>query len=94
MKAGTLKLCIPIAAMTAQQSAAMLVIPPFLDDLKYPVSAIGTLISLGPVLAFTARLPSGMGRETPEFSRMKDVGLSDPAHEPIDKESRVFFDCN
>lgn len=60
MKANTLKLCLLIVAMTAQQSVASLVIPPFLDDLKYPVSAIGSLISLAPVFALAARLPSGM----------------------------------
>lgn len=60
MKASTLKLCLPVVAMTAQQTAAALVIPPFLDDLKYPVSAIGSLISLGPILALAARLPSGL----------------------------------
>jgi MFS family permease len=60
MKASTLKLCLPVIAMTAQQSAASLVIPPFLHDLRYPVSAIGSLISVAPVLALAARLPSGM----------------------------------
>jgi len=60
MKAATLKLCLPVIAMTAQQSAASLVIPPFLHDFKYPVSAIGFLISVAPILALAARLPSGM----------------------------------
>ena len=60
MKAATLKLCLPVIAMTAQQTAANLVIPPFLDSLQYPVSAIGSLISLAPVLALAARLPSGL----------------------------------
>lgn len=60
MKASTLKLCLPVIAMTAQQSAASLVIPPFLDELKYPVSAIGFLISVGPILALAARLPTGL----------------------------------
>ena len=60
MKTTTLKLCLPIIAMTAQQSGAALLIPPFLDELKYPVSAIGTLISLAPVFALVARLPSGL----------------------------------
>ena len=60
MKASTLKLCVPIVAMTAQQSAVQLIIPPFLDDLKYPISAIGSLISVAPVLALAARLPAGM----------------------------------
>jgi len=60
MKAATLKLCLPIMAMTAQQTAAALVIPPFLDSHHYPVSAIGSLISVAPVLALVARLPSGL----------------------------------
>ena len=60
MKASTLKLCLPVIAMTMQQTAAALVIPPFLDDLKYPVSAIGSLISVGPIFALAARLPSGL----------------------------------
>ena len=55
MKMATLKLCLPVAAMTAQQNAAQFIIPPFLDDLKYPVSAIGTLISLAPIFALGAR---------------------------------------
>jgi DHA1 family multidrug resistance protein-like MFS transporter len=60
MKPGTLKLCLPIMAMTAQQTAASLVIPPFLHDLRFPISAIGTLISVAPFLALAARLPAGM----------------------------------
>ncbi len=60
MKTATLKLCLPIMAMTAQQTAASLVIPPFLDDLHFPISAIGSLISVAPVFALAARLPSGM----------------------------------
>jgi len=60
MKLSTLKLCLPLIAMTAQQSAAQFIIPPFLDDLKYPLSAIGSLISVAPVFALGARVPSGM----------------------------------
>ena len=60
MKSGTLKLCLPIMAMTAQQTAASLVIPPFLHDLHFPISAIGTLISVAPFLALAARLPASM----------------------------------
>jgi MFS family permease len=60
MKAATLKLCLPVIAMTAQQTAVSLVIPPFLDGLHYPVSAIGSLISVAPILALAARLPSGL----------------------------------
>lgn len=60
MKAGTLKLCLPLMVMTAQQNAITLIIPPFLDDLKYPVSAIGFLISVAPIFTLAARLPSGL----------------------------------
>lgn len=60
MKATTLKLCLPLVVMTTQSSVASLVIPPYLDDLKYPVSAIGSLISLAPIFALAARLPTGM----------------------------------
>jgi len=59
MKASTLKLCLPVAIITSQHSATGITIPPFLDHLHYPVSAIGALIAVGPVLSFTARLPSG-----------------------------------
>jgi predicted MFS family arabinose efflux permease len=60
MKASTLKLCLPITAMTAQQTAVSLLIPPFLDSNHYTLSAIGSLISVAPVLALTARLPAGL----------------------------------
>ncbi|HEY1266788.1 MAG TPA: MFS transporter [Candidatus Binatia bacterium] len=60
MKASTLKLCLPITAMTAQQTAVSLLIPPFLDSHHYPLSAIGSLISVAPILALTARLPAGL----------------------------------
>jgi predicted MFS family arabinose efflux permease len=60
MKATVPKLLIPLILMTTQQSVAQVVIPPFLHDLRYPVSAIGLLISIGPVFALAARLPSGM----------------------------------
>lgn len=60
MKATVPKLLVPLVLMTTQQSVAAVVIPAFLNDLRYPVSAIGFLISLAPVFALTARLPSGM----------------------------------
>jgi len=69
MKASTLKLCLPITAMTAQQTAVSLLIPPFLDSHQYPVSAIGSLISVAPVLALTARLPAGLAYR-PHRARM------------------------
>ena len=59
MKASTLKLCLPVAIITAQHSAVGITIPPFLDHLAYPVSAIGALIAVGPMLSLLARLPSG-----------------------------------
>src|SRR3990167_1876963 len=60
MKAGTLKLLLPVVAIPVQNNSASTIIPPFLQDLHIPVAAIGTLISLGPVLALTSRLPVGI----------------------------------
>ena len=60
MKLSTVKLLLPIMAVTIQSNSASTVIPPFLDDLRMPVALIGTLISLGPIFALAARLPVGM----------------------------------
>ncbi|HEY6365461.1 MAG TPA: MFS transporter [Candidatus Binatia bacterium] len=60
MKMSTLKLLVPIVAITVQANSASTIIPPFLDDLRIPVAIIGTLISLGPMLALMSRLPVGM----------------------------------
>lgn len=60
MKAGTLTRCLPIIMITAQYNASALILPPFLDHLKYPVSAIGSLVSVASVLALAARLPAGL----------------------------------
>lgn len=60
MKAGTLKLCLPLLVMTAHQNAVSLIVPPFFQQLGYPVSAIGTLISVAWIFTFAARLPSGL----------------------------------
>ncbi len=60
MKMSTLKLLVPIVAITVQSNSASTIIPPFLHDLSIPMAAIGTLISLGPILALTSRLPVGM----------------------------------
>lgn len=54
-----LRLYLPIVLMTSQHSTAGTVITPYLDDLSYPVSLIGTLLSLSPVMALAARLPAG-----------------------------------
>jgi DHA1 family multidrug resistance protein-like MFS transporter len=60
MKMSTLKLLVPIVAITVQSNSASTIIPPFLSDLRIPMAAIGSLISLAPVLALTSRLPVGM----------------------------------
>jgi DHA1 family multidrug resistance protein-like MFS transporter len=60
MKVSTLKLLLPMIGVSIQANSASTVIPPYLDDMRIPVAAIGTLISLGPVLALTSRLPVGM----------------------------------
>ena len=60
MKASTLKLLLPVVVITIQSNSASTLIPPYLDHLGIPVGVIGTLISLGPVLALASRLPVGM----------------------------------
>src|SRR4051794_15955042 len=60
MKLSTLKVLVPIVAVSIQSNASSTVIPPFLDHLSIPVALIGMLISLGPVFALAARLPVGM----------------------------------
>jgi predicted MFS family arabinose efflux permease len=60
MKLSTLKLLVPIVSVTIQSNSASTIIPPYLDHMSVPVAAIGTLISLGPVLALLSRLPMGM----------------------------------
>lgn len=56
----TLKLLVPVVAITIQSNAASTIIPPFLQALDIPVGLIGSLISLGPILALASRLPMGM----------------------------------
>lgn len=60
MKAATLKLCLPVIAVTAQQNVAGFIVPPFLQSAHFPVAMIGSLISLGPVLALASRIPIGL----------------------------------
>lgn len=55
-----LALFIPLVAMTSQNSAAGTVIPPFLDALHYPVSLIGSLVSVSPFFSLAARIPAGL----------------------------------
>jgi predicted MFS family arabinose efflux permease len=60
MKVSTFKLLVPMFAVTIQANSASTVIPPYLDHMRIPVALIGTLISLGPVLALISRLPVGL----------------------------------
>jgi hypothetical protein len=60
MKLTKVKLLLPIIAVTVQSNSASTIIPPYLNEMRVPVAAIGTLISLGPVFALASRLPSGM----------------------------------
>jgi predicted MFS family arabinose efflux permease len=60
MKFATVKLLVPIIAVTIQSKSASTLIPPYLDHLNVPVALIGSLISLGPIFALTSRLPTGM----------------------------------
>jgi predicted MFS family arabinose efflux permease len=60
MKLSTVKLLVPIVAVTIQSNSASTVIPPYLDHMRTPLALIGTLISLGPVFALLSRLPMGM----------------------------------
>src|SRR5213594_801945 len=60
MKLKTLKLLLPVVAITIQNNSASTIIPPFLQDLNISVAVLGTLISLNPILALVSRLPVGM----------------------------------
>ena len=60
MNLQTVKLLVPVIAITVQNNLASTIIPPYLKELSIPVAAIGTLISLGPIFALLSRLPVGM----------------------------------
>jgi DHA1 family multidrug resistance protein-like MFS transporter len=60
MRLNTLKLLMPVVAITIQNNSASTIIPPFLHDLHIQVAALGTLISLNPILALASRLPMGL----------------------------------
>ena len=60
MKLSTLKLLIPMVAVSIQANSATTLIPPYLDHMRVPVAAIGSLISLAPIFALASRLPVGM----------------------------------
>jgi len=75
MQMSTLKLLVPIVAITVQSNSASTIIPPFLQDLRIPMAAIGTLISLGPVLALTSRLPVGMAYQRSRARLLISIGV-------------------
>jgi MFS family permease len=60
MKANTLKLCLPVIAITVQNNTSWLILSPFLQNLHFPMAMIGTLIALSPVLSLVSRVPTGM----------------------------------
>ena len=51
MKMSTVKLLVPIVAITVQSNSASTIIPPFLHDLRIPMAAIGSLDFPGSDLA-------------------------------------------
>jgi len=60
MKAKTLKLCLPVIAITVQNNTSWLILSPFLQHLHFPVATIGTLIALSPLLSLVSRVPTGI----------------------------------
>jgi MFS family permease len=60
MRAKTLRLCLPIIAITTQNNVSWLLISPYLQHLQFPVAAIGSLISLSPLLSLVSRIPTGI----------------------------------
>jgi MFS transporter, DHA1 family, multidrug resistance protein len=75
MKMSTLKLLVPIVAITVQSNSASTIIPLFLHDLRIPMAAIGTLISLGPILALASRLPVGMAYQRNRARLLISIGV-------------------
>jgi predicted MFS family arabinose efflux permease len=49
-----------MVGVSIQANSASTLIPPYLDDMRVPVAALGTLISLGPIFALASRLPMGL----------------------------------
>jgi predicted MFS family arabinose efflux permease len=75
MRLKTLKLLLPVVAITIQNNSASTIIPPFLRDLHISVAAIGTLISLNPVLALASRLPVGMAYNPRSARRLISIAI-------------------
>jgi predicted MFS family arabinose efflux permease len=66
---------VPMIAVTIQSNSASTIIPLYLDDLGVPVATIGSLISLGPILALTSRLPMGMMYSRNRARALLSVGI-------------------
>ena len=47
-------------AITTQNNVSWLLISPYLQHLQFPVAAIGSLISLSPLLSLVSRIPTGI----------------------------------
>ena len=75
MKANTLKLCLPVIAITVQNNVPSLIIPPFLQQLQFPVATIGSLISLSPILALASRVPMGMAYKKSRARMLMSIGI-------------------
>ena len=75
MKLSTIKLLVPIVAVTIQSNSASTVIPPYLDHMQIPLALIGTLISLGPVFALISRLPVGMAYNEARARRLLSTAM-------------------
>jgi predicted MFS family arabinose efflux permease len=75
MKIATLKLCLPVVAVTAQQNVAGLILPPFLQSNGFPVAIIGSLIAVGPILALASRIPAGLAYTDKRARRLTSLAL-------------------
>ena len=64
-----------MVAVSIQTNSATTVIPPYLDHMRIPVALIGTLISLGPVLALASRLPMGMAYSHQRARRVVSIAI-------------------
>jgi MFS transporter, DHA1 family, multidrug resistance protein len=75
MKRETLKLLVPLVAVTVQANSASTIIPPYLDEQRIPVAVMGALISLGPIFALTSRLPAGMAYQHKRARRLISLAV-------------------
>jgi predicted MFS family arabinose efflux permease len=75
MNLDTLKLLLPVIAVTIQNNSASTLIPPFLQDLHMPVAVIGTLVSLNPIFALLSRLPVGIAYRRSRARLLIGIGV-------------------